>query len=231
MLPLETKQSGGKLLPHSDLRGGVFLGEISSSTTARRITKERRMNSTATRLEMWKVRTLNRGGKLENLKKEMQKKEVTILGVSEVRWKEQGKIKSGDFTVYYSGGERAEKFVAVVVHKSVVRSVFKNIVYNDRIIAIKLQTEPINILMMQVYMPTSEHKDDEVEELYDIIEETLEEDVKGNTNTIIMGDCNSVVGVEPGRNIVGPHGLGRKNHRGKMLINFCERNGLIVTNR
>ena len=30
--------------------------------------------------------------------------------------------------------------------------------------------------------------------------------------------------------IVGPHGLGRKNHRGQMLINFCERNGLIVTN-
>jgi len=32
------------------------------------------------------------------------------------------------------------------------------------------------------------------------------------------------------RNIVGPHGLGRKNHRGQMLINFCERNGPIVTN-
>ena len=32
------------------------------------------------------------------------------------------------------------------------------------------------------------------------------------------------------RNIVGPHRLGRKNHRGQMLINFCERNGLIVTN-
>ena len=31
MLPLETKQSGGKLLPHSGLWGGVFLGEISSS--------------------------------------------------------------------------------------------------------------------------------------------------------------------------------------------------------
>ena len=32
-------------------------------------------------------------------------------------------------------------------------------------IAIKLRAEPINILMMQVYMPTSEHEDDEVEEL------------------------------------------------------------------
>jgi exonuclease III len=72
--------------------------------------------------------------------------------------------------VYYSGGERAEKGVATVVHKSVVRSVVKKIVYNDRIIAIKLQAEPINILMMPVYMPTSEHEDDEVEELYGIIE-------------------------------------------------------------
>ena len=82
---------------------------------------------------------------------------------------------------------RAEKGVAIVVRKSVVRSVVKKIVYNDRIIAIKLQAEPINILMIQTYMPTSEHEDDEVEELYGIIEEILEEDRKGNTNTIIMG--------------------------------------------
>jgi len=31
MIPLETKQSGGKLLPHSDLRRGVCLGEASRS--------------------------------------------------------------------------------------------------------------------------------------------------------------------------------------------------------
>jgi uncharacterized membrane-anchored protein len=51
----------------------------------------------------------------------------------------------------------------------------------------KLQAEPINIIMMQVYLPTSEHEDEEVEELYDIIEEIIEEDGKGDTNTIIMG--------------------------------------------
>ena len=76
---------------------------------------------------------------LTNLKKEMQKNAVSILGVSEVRWKGQGEIRSGDYTVYYSGGERAEKAVAIVVHKSVVRSVVKKIVYNGRIIPIKLQ--------------------------------------------------------------------------------------------
>ena len=78
-------------------------------------------------------------------------------------------------------------------------------------------------------MPTSEHEDGEVEELYDIIEEILEEDGKGDTNTTIMGERNSVVGDESYRNIVGTHGLGRENHRGQLFLNFCERNLLIVT--
>ena len=127
--------------------------------------------------------------------------------------------------MYYSGGEQAEKGVAIVVHKTIVRSVVKKIVYSDRIIANKLQAEPISILMMQVYMPTSQLEDD-----YDIIEEILEEARKGDTNIIIMRNWNSVVGDESYRDIAGPHGLGRNNHRGQMLINFCERNGLIVTN-
>ena len=96
----------------------------------------------------------------------MQKNKLSVLGVSEVRWTGQGGIRSGYYTVYYSGGERAEKGVEIVVHKSVVRSVVKKIVYNDRIIAIKLDSEAINILMMQVCMPKSEHDDGEVEDLY-----------------------------------------------------------------
>jgi hypothetical protein len=54
-----------------------------------------------------------------------------------------------------------------------------------------------------------------------------EEDGKGDTNAIIMGDWNSVVGDETYQNIVGSHGLGRQNHRGQMLIDFCERRILL----
>jgi nitrogen regulatory protein PII len=74
---------------------------------------------------------LNRLGKLENLKREMQKNEVSVLCVSKVRWKGQGEIKSGDYTVCYCGGERAENGVAIVLHKRIVRSVVKKIAYND----------------------------------------------------------------------------------------------------
>jgi hypothetical protein len=87
--------------------------------------------------------TLNQRGKLENLKKEMQKNAVSVLGVSEVRWKGQGEIRSGDFTVYSSGGDRAESGVAKGVHKSVVKSVVKKSVYSDRLIAVKLKAEPV----------------------------------------------------------------------------------------
>ena len=83
---------------------------------------------------------------------------------------------------------------------------------------------------MQVYMATSEYEDDEVEKLYDTTEEILEEDGQGDTNSIILGDWNSVVGDKSYRNIVGSYGLGRRNHRGQILIDFCEKNGEIFTN-
>jgi exonuclease III len=200
--------------------GGVFLSEISTSRSHfhRKDYKGKKNEEYSYKTGTWNVRTLNRGGKLENLKKEMQKNAVSILGVTEVQWKGQGEIRSGDYTVYYSGRERAEKCVAIVGHKSVVRNVVKKIVNNDRNIAIKLQAEPINILMIQVYMPTSEHEDDKVEELYGVIEEILEEDGKGNKNTIIMGDWNSVVGDEPCRNIVRPHRIKKKITEVKCLL-------------
>jgi hypothetical protein len=60
-----------------------------------------------------------------------------------VRWKGEGEIRSGDYTVYYCGGDRAERGVAIVVHKSIVKSVVKKSVYSDRIIAVKLKAEPV----------------------------------------------------------------------------------------
>jgi hypothetical protein len=66
------------------------------------------------------VKAPNQGGKLENWKKEVQKKAVSVLGVSEGRWKGQGRI-CGDCTACCSGGERAKRDLAVVVYTRVVR--------------------------------------------------------------------------------------------------------------
>jgi thiamine biosynthesis protein ThiC len=133
----------------------VFLGEIYSSRRYSKKDYEEKKEKHSYKIGTWNVRTLNRGDKSENLKKEMQKKKkVSVVGVRKVRWKGQGEIRSHDYTVCYSRGERAEKGVAILVHKSIVRSVVKKTVYNDRIIAIKLQTEPISFLIKVFYLPT-----------------------------------------------------------------------------
>ena len=90
----------------------MFLGEISSGIHySKKDYKEKKKEKHSYKIGTWNVKTLNRGGKWENLIKGMQKNEVSVLGASEVRWKGQGEIRSGDYTVYYSGGERAEKGV------------------------------------------------------------------------------------------------------------------------
>jgi hypothetical protein len=56
-----------------------------------------------------------------------------------MRWKGEGDIPSGDYTVYYSEGESAERGVAIVICANIVRSVFKNIVCNDRITTLRFK--------------------------------------------------------------------------------------------
>ena len=58
---------------------------------------------------------------------------------------------------------------------------------------LKQRQKRLSILLVQKYMLTSVYEDDEMEELYLTTEEILEEDGKCKTNTIIMGDWNSVV--------------------------------------
>ena len=86
----------------------MFLEEMSCKHYDKKECKEQKEHHSY-KIRTWNLRTLKQGGKFENLKTEMWKNEVSVLGVSEVRWKGQGEIRSGDYTVYYSRGERAEK--------------------------------------------------------------------------------------------------------------------------
>ena len=81
MLPLETKQSGGKLFPHSDLRGGVFLGEVSRS-------RKRYIF-----LGTWNVRSLYRVGSLTAEARELARNKLELVGVQEVRWDKEGTVR------------------------------------------------------------------------------------------------------------------------------------------
>ena len=88
---------------------------------------------------------------------------------------------------------------------------------------------PVDLVVVVVYMPTSDYLDEEEEELYDRIEEKLAT-CKGKDYLMVLGDINATVGEEKVLNVVENYGLGKRNTRGKMLVDFCIRNNLMITN-
>ena len=119
--------------------------------------------------------------------------------------------------------------MAIVLDKEMAKRVLKVDMVSDRIISVKIQADPVDLVIIQVYMPTSAHEDDEVDEIYDRIEELIAKD-KGKDYVVIMGDWNAVVGEGREGKEIGEHGLGTRNERGETLVEFCKRNKFMVTN-
>jgi len=88
MIPLETKQSGGKLFPHSDLRGGVFLEESSRNI-------QRGM-----KIGTFNVRSLYRAGSLKAAARELGRYKLDVVGVQEVRWDKGVTEREGDYDFF-----------------------------------------------------------------------------------------------------------------------------------
>ena len=177
----------------------------------------------------WNVRTLNARGKLENVKEEMVRNEMNILGLSEIRWKGIGDFESGEFRIIHSGGTECQRGVGFVLDKEASGRVISVEQCSDRLAMIKVRAEPVDMVLIQVYMPTTDHDDEEVEKMYDQLDEILSK-VKGTENVIIMGDWNAVVGEGRDGQEIGEFGLGNRNDRGERLVEFCKRNKLVVTN-
>ena len=69
---------------------------------------------------------------------------------------------------------------------------------------VKISAEPVDIVLVQVYRPTTNHDDDEIEEMYEEIREG-----RGKVNAIVMGAFNSIVGEESTDKVVGSFGFSR----------------------
>ena len=96
-------------------------------------------------------------------------------------------------------------------------------------ISVHFQGKPFNITVIQVYAPTSNTEEAEVERfcenLQDLVELTPKKDV-----LFITGDWNAKVGSQETHGVTGKFGLGIQNEAGQRLIEFCQENALIIAN-
>ena len=139
----------------------------------------------------WNVRSMNQG-KLEVGKQEMARVNVGILGISKLKWTGMGEFNSDEHYIYYYRQKYLllllrRNGVAIMVNKRVWNAVLRCNLKNDRVISVRFQGKPFNITVIQVYAPTSNAEEAEVEwfyaDLQDLLELTPKKDV-----LFIIGD-------------------------------------------
>ena len=114
-------------------------------------------------------------GKLEVVKQEMAKVNVNFLGISEPKWTGMGEFNSNEHYIYYCGQESLRRNgVAMIVNKRVQNKVLGCNLKNDRMISVCFQGKPFNTTEIQVYAPTNNAEEAEVESFYEDLQDLLE---------------------------------------------------------
>ena len=96
-------------------------------------------------------------------------------------------------------------------------------------ISVHFQGKSFNIIVIQVYAPTSNAEEAEVERFYEDLQDLLELTPKKDVLFIIQ-DWNVKVGSQEIPGVTGKFGLGIRSEAGQRLIEFCQENALVITN-
>ena len=114
-------------------------------------------------------------GKLEVDKQEMARVTIDILGISKLKWTGMGEYNSYDHYIYYCGQKSLRRNgVAIMVNKRVWNAVFGCKLKNYRMISVHFQGKPFNITVIQVYVPSSNAEEAEVQRFYEDLQDLLE---------------------------------------------------------
>ena len=146
-------------------------------------------------------------GKLEVVKQEMARMNINILGISELKWTGMGEFNSDDHYFYYCEQEYLRRNgVAITVNQRVWNTVLGCNLKNDRMISVRFQGKPFNIMVIQVYALNRNAEEAEVEWCYEDLQDLLEPTPKKDV-FLIIGDRNAKVGSQETPGVTGKFAL------------------------
>ena len=132
-------------------------------------------------------------GKLGIVKQEMAKVNINSLGISELKWMGMGKFNSDDHYIYYCGQEYLRRNgVTLMVNRKIQNAVLGCNFKNSSMISVRFRIKIFNITVIQVYAPTTDAKEFEVDQFYEDLQDFLELTPKKDV-LFIIGDWSAKV--------------------------------------
>ena len=112
---------------------------------------------------------------IEVVKQEMARVNIDILAISELKKTGMGEFNSDDHYIYYCGQDSLRRNgVALIVNKRIRNAVLGCNLKDDRMISVHFQGKPFSITIIQIYAPTSNAEEAEVEWFYEDLQDLLE---------------------------------------------------------
>ena len=159
----------------------------------------------------------------------MARVNIDISRISELKWTGMGELNSGDHYIYYGQVSLRRNGVAIIVNKRIQNAVVGCNLKNDTMISIPFQGKPFNIILIQVYDPTSNAEEAEVQWFYEDLQYLLELTSKKDV-LFIIGDWNTKVGSQETPGVTGKFGLRVQNKAGQKLREIGQENALVIAN-
>ena len=113
-------------------------------------------------------------GKLDVGKQEMARVNINILGISELKWTGMGKFNSDDHYIYLCGQQSFRRNGGVFIVNKTVEMQYLGAISKQQNVSVCFQSKPFNITVIQVYAPTTNTKEAEVEWFYEDPQDFLE---------------------------------------------------------
>ena len=176
-------------------------------------------------------RTLKTQEREEELEKALIGINYDVIGLCEIRRQGEAIIeKENGNLITYIGNTKGQRGTGFLINKRIKENVDTIKGINDRIAMLKIKIGKRTILIIQIHAPTAQSSDEEIEEFYNTLEDTINKNRR--QLNIILGDFNAKIGKKeyPEEEVLGNYGTGKRNERGEKLIHFAESQKMKIAN-
>ena len=160
---------------------------------------------------------------------EMQRLEIDVLGLSEVRWTNTGSFDKQEYHIIWSGGQKHEHGVGFILNSKSKKLYKDHLAVSNRIILLKLKSQKIDVNLTQVYAPTMDSNKNVIQRFYKDLD-AIKKKCKSGEMLLVMGDWNAKIGCSMEQPMIAGYGQGSRNERGDLLIDWCHETSMVVTN-